>query len=81
MSNHYGFFNNAGNNVEGSSHLVYFISSTSAATSRDIKGMGTYIHSSNLRYCIALFSARGLSKHTWINDQDRYMGKEDKTNE
>jgi hypothetical protein len=36
--------------------------------------MGTYIYSSNTRHCIALFSVRGLSKHTWINDQDRYIG-------
>ena len=74
MSNHYGFFTSYGNNVQFSFQLVYLTSSTSAGTSRDIKGMGTYIYASNLRYCIALFSARVLSKHTWINDQDRYIG-------
>jgi hypothetical protein len=74
MSNHYGFFTSCGNNVQFSFQLVYLTSSTSAGTSRDIKGRGTYIYSSNTRHCIALFSARGLSKHTWINDQDRYIG-------
>ena len=74
---HYGFFTNRCNNVMHSVKLVYLTSSTSAGTSKDIKGMGgLYIHQSNTRHCIALFSARVLSKHTWINDQDRYMGRE-----
>ncbi len=77
MSNHYGFFSSYGNNVQFSVQLVYLTSSTSAATIRDIKGMGTYIHQSNIRHCIALYGARVLSKHTWINDQDRYIIRED----
>lgn len=76
MSNHYGFFASYGNNVQFSGQLVYLTSSTSAGSVRDIKGMGTYIHQSNIRQVIALYGARGLSKHTWINDQDRYIGKE-----
>jgi hypothetical protein len=81
MSNHYGFFTSFGN-APMHNQFVHLSSSTSyGGDSHHIKGMGTYIHSSNLRYCIALFSASGLSKHTWINDQDRYRGREDKTNE
>jgi len=75
MSSHYGFFASYGNNVQFSGQLVYLTSSTSAGSIRDIKGMGTYIHQSNIRHCIALYSARVLSKHNWINDQDRYIGK------
>jgi hypothetical protein len=81
MSSPYGFFNSEGNDVMHSLEGVYLMSSTSDGGKHHLKGFGTYIHSSNLRYCIALFSARGLSKHTWINDQDRYRGRKDKTNE
>jgi hypothetical protein len=71
-----GFFNSHANNIQGSVQGVYLMSSTSAGHIYDIKGFGTYIHQSNIRHCIALYSARVLSKHTWINDQDRYMGRE-----
>jgi len=37
---------------------------------------GVFISKNNIRRCIALFSARSLPKHTWINDQDRYLGRE-----
>ena len=73
MSNHYGFFNNQGNNLQYSVQGVYLMSSTSSQN-------GLYIHQSNIRHCLALYSARVLSKHTWINDQDGYMGR-DKINE
>ena len=67
---HYGFFNNDSNNIFTSLQGVYLTSSTSS------QNRGLYIHPCNLRHCIALFSARSLSKHTWINDPDRYMGRE-----
>jgi hypothetical protein len=76
MSNHYGFFNSEGNDVMHSLQGVYLMSSTSDGRKHHLKGFGTYIHQSNIRQVIALYGARGLSKHTWINDQDRYIGKE-----
>jgi len=75
MSNHYGFFASYGNNVQFSGQLVYLTSSTSAGSVRDIKGMGTYIHQSNIRHCIALYSARVLSKHIGLKNKDGFKGK------
>jgi hypothetical protein len=76
MSNHYGFLTSSNNNVFNSLQGVYLTSSTSDGGKHKKKGFGTYIHQSNIRHCIALYGARVLSKHTWINDQDRYMGRE-----
>ena len=75
-SQHFGFFNCIGNNIQCSVQLTYLISSTSAGpTKDDMKGIGTYMNKDNLRRSISLFSTRCLSKHTWITDQDRYIGE------
>ncbi len=74
MGNHYGFFHCSGNNIQYSVQRTYLTSSTSAGTSRDIKGYGTYMNKDNFRRSISLFSTRCLSKHTWITDQDRNIG-------
>jgi hypothetical protein len=75
MSNHYGFLTIASNNVFKSQREVYLTSSSSAGPSSNFKGFGTYMYQSNLRHCVALYGARVLSKHNWVNDQDRYIGR------
>jgi hypothetical protein len=48
-----------------------------------IKGKGVLIYENNienLRRSISLFSIRSLAKHTWINDNDRFLGRLENTN-
>ena len=71
MSNHYGFFSNDSNDVLHSAQGVYLTSSTSPTKQLAIKG----IYIDNFRLAIALFGARSLSKNTWVNNSDRYIGK------
>ena len=75
---HYGFFNNASNNVFGSIQGVYLISSTSSCSYKkqgSIKGLGTYMYDDNIRRSIALFCVRSIPKHTWVNDPNVYIGR------
>ncbi len=74
MNNHYGFFNSSANNIQGSVQGVYLMASTSSHH-------GLYIHQSNIRHCLALYSARVLSKHTWINSNNVYIANKENINE
>lgn len=79
MSTHYGFFNNACNNVFASIQGVYLTSSTSSCSYKQdgkIKGLGTYMYDDNIRRSIALFCVRSIPKHNWINSNNVYIGKE-----
>jgi hypothetical protein len=40
---------------------------------------GLYVYENNFRRMVSLFNARILPRHTWINDQDRYLVPKDKT--
>jgi hypothetical protein len=75
MSSHYGFFSNDSNDVCHTLQGVYITSSTSPTKQLAIKGIGHYLYTDNFRLAIALFGARVLSKPTWINNSDRYIGK------
>ena len=75
MSNHYGFFSNDSNDVLHSAQGVYLTSSTSPTKQLALKGIGHYLYIDNFRLTIALFGARSLSKNTWINNSDRYIGR------
>ena len=76
MSNHYGFFLSEGNEVFHSIRGIALLPNTSyGGDKHHIKGLGTYMYDNNIRQSICLFSVRSLTKHTWINDQDRYIGK------
>jgi len=78
MSNHYGFFNSESNDVmhslQGSSLLPSTISNGTGSHYRP-KGHGTYMYKDNYRLSIGLFCVRSLTKHTWINSNDVYLGK------
>jgi hypothetical protein len=72
------FFTNSNNSVHVSTFSIYLSSSSLVGKLRDIKGMGLYIHENGFRRCIELFSARYLSKHTWIEDQYLYFAPKEK---
>ena len=61
------WFENSGNNVFRGDKFVFLLSSRSSHNS------GLSVEAISYRNSIATFSARALPKHTWINDQDRYM--------
>lgn len=75
MTQNYGFFNNACNNVFASIQGVYLISSTTPNIGTRPKGPGTYMYPNNIRHCIALFCVRSLPKHSWINSNNVYIGE------
>jgi len=35
------------------------------------------VNKESLRKSLSLYVARSVPKHSWINDQDRYLGRED----
>jgi hypothetical protein len=72
----YGFFHNGCNDVCHSASGAYLTSSTSPATTKDIKGFGTYMYKDNFRLSIGLFGARSLIKRSGLNNNDVYIGKE-----
>ena len=78
MNNHYGFFNNNSNDMFASVQGVYLISSTSSwpKGAGSFKGTGSYLNQSNLRHCIALYCVRTIPKHSWVNSNNVYMGRE-----
>lgn len=76
MSTHYGFFSNDSNDVLHSAQGVYLTSSTSPTKQLALKGIGHYLYIDNFRLAIALFGARSLSKNTWVNNSDRYLGRD-----
>ena len=75
MTQHYGFFNNQCNDIMHSLQCVYLLSSTASGRLESMKGNGTYMYKDNFRRSISLFSTRCLSKHSWVTDQDRYIGE------
>jgi hypothetical protein len=45
-----------------------------------IKGKGVLVYENNienLRRSLTLFTIRSLPKHTWINDNDRFLGRQE----
>lgn len=69
------YFLSDSNNVQQGQQLVYLQSCKCYSH----KG-GLYVQDCNFRESVGLFNARILPKHTWINDQDRFLkpNKEDK---
>jgi len=62
------------NDVMHSSQYKYLISSISAKASRtDCGKQGFFLEPYYFRDSIALSTSKALTKHTWINDQDRYL--------
>jgi len=62
------------NDVMHSSQYKYFISSITSKASRDDCGkQGFFLQPYYFRDSIALSVSKALTKHTWINDQDRYL--------
>ena len=79
MSNHHGFFTSDSNNVQCSVQGAYLMSSTSSCSYKHdgkIKGLGTYMYKDNIRHCIALYCVRTIPKHSWVNSNNVYMGRE-----
>jgi hypothetical protein len=62
------YFISDSNNVQQGQQLVYLQSCKCYSHSG-----GLYIYENNFRDMVALFNARVLPRHTWINDQDRYL--------
>lgn len=75
------FFVCLSNGLFEAQQMTCLISSTFPPPKRngagDLKsGLGFYIPKNNLRRSIALYCVRSLPKHTWINDNNRFIGKE-----
>jgi hypothetical protein len=46
-----------------------------SSTPSDLSSIPCFTSDVNTRRSIALFCARALPKHTWINDSDRFMAR------
>ena len=73
----------AGNNIFQSQQQTFLLSLAYITNKDDrsgsLKGAGVFLYSNNeknIRSSVSLFSARCLPKHNWINDNNRYLGKE-----
>jgi hypothetical protein len=61
------WFENSCNNVQEVQNFVYLLSTISSRQS------GLVVYEQNLRSSVSLFCARVMPKHTWVNDQDRFL--------
>ncbi len=61
------WFENSSNNVQEAANFVYILSTISS------RGSGFLSYPKNHRTSLSLFCARVIPKHTWINDQDRFL--------
>jgi len=68
------------NSLYSAKQFTTFLSSTSSTQKRngigDIQGKGHYIYCDNIRKSMTLFSIRSLPKHTWINSNNVFIGRE-----
>ncbi len=71
MNNHpIAFFFCSNNNIFKAQQETCLLSSQFAGDH------GFYTPSTSIRRSITLFSVRSLPKHTWINDNNRFLGKD-----
>ena len=78
MSSQIAFFYCSNNTIYHAKQLTSLLSSPLICRKDDrsgsLIGAGVFLYSHN-EESIALFSARSLPKHTWINDNNRFQGK------
>ena len=67
------YFISDSNNVWQGQQLVYLQSSKCYSHSG-----GLFVYENNFRRMVSLFNTRILPKHTWINDQDRFLRPHEK---
>jgi hypothetical protein len=72
---HYGFLNSYGNDPMHNQFTALLASTSYGGDEHHIMGRGAYIHSANMRRCVALCSVRSLVKSNWMNSNDVYIGR------
>jgi hypothetical protein len=77
MNNHpIGFFYCDSNNMFKAKTQTSFLSSSYSSQPLSSHSSGFFMSKKNIRKSIVLFSVRSLPKHTWINDNNRFLGRE-----
>ena len=83
MNNQIAFLFCAGNDVFQSQQRTVLLSLPYITNKDDrsgsLIGAGVFLYSHNedsIRRSISLFCVRSLPKHTWINDNNRFIGRE-----
>ena len=64
-----GYMCASNNDLQHSGQLTFLLSSTFG----DLKSGGFYVTPENLLQASAIFTARKIIKHTWINDRDQFL--------